>query len=178
MRLVKLVALAFVAFVLSGCGPAASPKCGQATLILVRHAEKAANDPKDPDLSDAGKERAKRLAALLAHSGVTRLVATDLKRTQQTLAPLAEAIGKPVEVRAAKETTALAKELRETPAGAVVVVAHHSNGIPLVAKAMGVVPRGLAATDEMLPETEFGRVMVLGLGCDRDHASVVELSTD
>lgn len=172
------VALALLALVFVGCGPAASPKCGDATVILVRHAEKASSDTKDPDLSDAGRERARRLASLLARSGVTRLVATDLKRTQQTLAPLAEAIGKPVEVRAAKETDALARELRATPAGAVVVVAHHSNGIPAIAKAMGVVPRGLAPTEEMLPETEFGRVMVLGLGCDRDHASVVELSTD
>ena len=178
-RALPIPALA-LPLLLLGCPPSppvCAPAHDAATVILVRHAEKVSDD-KDPDLSDAGRARASRLAVLLGRSGVTRLVATDLKRTQQTLAPLAEAVGKPIDVRAAKETDALAKELRETPPGAVVVVAHHSNGIPRIARSMGVVPRGLGATDDALPETEFGRIMVMSLGCDRTHASVVELSSD
>ena len=40
------------------------------TFILVRHAEKGTDDPRDPDLSDAGKQRAQVLANLLKETKV------------------------------------------------------------------------------------------------------------
>ena len=59
------------------------------TVFLVRHAEKAKDDPRDPTLSDAGRRRAEALDALLVRVDVTHLFATEYKRTQQTLEPLA-----------------------------------------------------------------------------------------
>ena len=44
---------------------------------------------KDPDLSDAGRARAESLANVLKDAGITAIYATELKRTQQTAAPLA-----------------------------------------------------------------------------------------
>lgn len=151
--------------------------CGHAVVVLVRHAEKASNDA-DAELSPAGVERAKRIAIALGSAGVTRLVATDVRRTQQTLAPLAEKLGKPIDVRPAKDVDGLARELAASPSGSIVVVAHHSNGIPRLTRAFGVEPRGLSPSDDALGEKELGRMIVLTLDCDRKHATAIELSSD
>lgn len=188
----KLIVLATAAFFVTACrapsapapiAPASSTNaapagaCARTTIVLVRHGEKASSDP-DTELSAAGHERAKRIAIVLGNAGVTRLVATDVRRTQQTLAPLSEKIGKPVEVRAARDTDALIRELAASPAGSVVVVAHHSNGIPRITRSFGVEPRGITPTDDALPEKDFSRIVVLTLDCDRKHATSIELSSD
>lgn len=102
---------------------------------------------------------------------------TRSSSSQQTLAPLAERLGRTPEVRPALARDALARELRETPNGGVVVVAHHSNGIPRIVRASGTELPGLAKDADALPESDFGRVVVLSLGCDRSRATVVELSS-
>ena len=75
----------------------------QSTVFVVRHAERAdagsagagmmANDP---DLAEAGRARAESLATALKDAGITAIYATQFKRTQQTAAPLAKALGVPV----------------------------------------------------------------------------------
>lgn len=152
--------------------------CNPHTVVLVRHAEKAAVDPhdRDPDLSPKGRERAARLATLLAKTSPSRLVASEYKRTQQTLAPLSERVGKPVETRSADHTDDLVRELRDAPPGSTTVVATHSNVIPKIATDLG----GGAlrdVTDGALPESDYGRVLVVSVGCSAS-ASVVELSSD
>lgn len=192
VRHALLVVLALSAVtIVSGCAapPSASappsvatpsaPPCaaGRAFVILVRHAEKISGAP-DAELSPQGVERAQRLAILLGKAGVTRLVATDVKRTQQTLAPLAERLGLSIDVRPAREVDALARELLASPDGAVVVVAHHSNGVPRLARGLGTSVPGLSASDDARPEDEFGRVIVVSLGCDRSRATAVRLDSD
>ena len=44
------------------------------TIVLVRHAEKSADDPRDPNLDDAGVARARALARTLEGAGVTHLI--------------------------------------------------------------------------------------------------------
>src|SRR5215831_5142150 len=67
------------------------------TIILVRHAEKII-DPADPDveLSPAGEGRARELVDLFGDSGINAIYATQYKRTQQTVKPLADKLGLPV----------------------------------------------------------------------------------
>ncbi len=153
--------------------------CNPHSVVLVRHAEKAAVDPKerDPDLSDKGRERAARLATLLGKTTVTRLLATEFKRTQQTLTPLSERIAKPVEVRSAGQTNDLVRELRDAPPGSTTVVATHSNVLPVIVRDLGGPPLRDVGSDAMLPETDYGRVLVLSVGCSTS-ASLVELSSD
>jgi len=58
-------------------------------VVVVRRAEKAASDQKDPDLSPAGRARAEALARILKDSGIRTIFTTEFKRTQETAAPTA-----------------------------------------------------------------------------------------
>ncbi len=62
-------------------------------LILVRHADKAAQPADDPPLTAAGTKRAQDLAATLGNAGVTAIITTQLRRTRETAQPLATALG-------------------------------------------------------------------------------------
>lgn len=156
-----------------------NPVCIPHSVILVRHAEKDTSDPKerDPELTPKGRERAARLATLLGKASITRLVATEYKRTQHTLAPLGERVAKPVEVRSAARTSDLVRELRDAPAGSTTVVATHSNVVPSIVQELGGgALRGVGA-DGALPDDDYSRVLVVSVGCS-SAASVVELSSD
>lgn len=133
------------------------------TVILVRHAEKGTDDPRDPTLNEAGLARAAALAELLGGAGVTHLFASEYRRTQDTLAPLAAALGLEVAVHPARDGAGLAGLVGSLPAGSVAVVAGHSNTIPALARALGVTPPGLidAPGGAVMDEGEYGRVFVI-----------------
>ena len=62
-------------------------------LILIRHADKAAQPADDPPLTAAGMQRAQDLAVTLRDAGVTAIITTQLRRTRETAQPLATALG-------------------------------------------------------------------------------------
>lgn len=139
-----------------------------ATLILVRHTEKSTNDRVDPDLSDAGRERAVQLARLFSAAGVTTLVHSEYKRTRDTLAPLAKQLDIEAETIGASDEKALIERLSSAKADEVIVVAGHSNTIPGIAYTFGVTPPDLdmAAVGPnrpcgYLPHDAYDRVYVL-----------------
>src|SRR6266576_4605291 len=82
------------------------------TVILVRHAEKniEPNNP-DPDLSPAGEARAQELARMFSNAGVNAIYATEYKRTQETVKPLADRLGLSVSLVDAKETPELLNQI-------------------------------------------------------------------
>ena len=102
-----------------------------ATILLVRHAEKVSNAP-DAGLSDLGKERAERLARVLADAGISAIYTSEVQRTQQTVAPLAKRLKIEPTVIAAKDMDGLVKRLQAVPDGAVVLVVGHSNTLPII----------------------------------------------
>ena len=108
----------------------------QSTVFLVRHAEKADNDSRDPDISDTGRARAEALARTLKDAQITAIYATELKRTQQTAEPIARALHVEVTIVPAKETEALIAKLKATKGNVLVV--GHSNTLPDIVKALGV----------------------------------------
>lgn len=123
------------------------------SIVLVRHAERAdtaaGGEPMmaaDPNLSDAGHARAKRLAGLLRDAGITAIYVTEYKRTQQTAAPLATALGITPTVIKAADSKALVDRLKSA-AGHVLVVGH-SNTVPAVASALTATPPIAIADDE------------------------------
>ena len=123
------------------------PAYGQDTVVMVvRHAEKAAEPGSDPSLSEAGKKRAQALVDAVGDAGVTAIYSSQFKRTQETVAPLAVHLGLSVTTlaisRANLET--YPKQVAETilaeHRGETVVVVNHSNTVPPIVEAFGGVP--------------------------------------
>lgn len=114
---------------------AAAHDSGVVTIYLLRHAEKAKNDPRDPDLTEAGRQRAERLVIVLLDEPITHLFSTPLQRTHHTLAPLAAAYG--LQITTIMDVQEQAEVLLSLPAGAVAVLAGHSNTVPALVAALG-----------------------------------------
>ena len=78
------------------------------TVIIIRHAEKII-DPNNPDvdLSPAGQARAQELARMFGDAGVNAIYATQYKRTQETVKPLADKLGLRVNIVNSKSTNDL-----------------------------------------------------------------------
>ena len=157
--------LGLFALVATCVSPAATSKPpappAPVAIFLLRHAEKSANDPDDPDLSEAGRARAAALATLLEHAAVTHLFATEMKRTQQTLAPLAAKCGRTITTLPAQAVDRQINALLELPPGSVAVVAGHSNTIPTITRALGGAVDDLTATPngDLLPD--YGRLLLV-----------------
>lgn len=70
-------------------------------LLLIRHAlphRTRAGEGSDPDLSDGGREQARRLPAALARYPVRRLVSSPQRRAVQTAEPVAAALGLTIDI--------------------------------------------------------------------------------
>lgn len=134
---------------------------GTTVVVIVRHAEKATDDPRDPTLSETGQARANALAATLVGAGLDAAYSTQFRRTRLTAEPAAEAAGIEVQVRPIDATTMptyeadLVREVRALPAGSTVLVVGHSNTVPALVEALG------AQDAADMPETEFDRYTVV-----------------
>jgi phosphohistidine phosphatase SixA len=112
------------------------------TVVIVRHAEKRTDDPRDPSLSAAGQQRARDLSTVLKDAGVTDVYVTQYKRTRQTAEPFAQASGISVIERPIDATNSatyaqdLAHEILTRSAGKSVLVVGHSNTVPDIVKAL------------------------------------------
>ena len=113
---------------------------GPALVVLVRHAEKAAQPADDPSLTDAGRERAAALATAVAHAPPSAIIVSSRKRTAETGVPTATKFGiTPTVVSldggGAAHVAAVADAVRKQRG--IVLVIGHSNTIPAVIKALG-----------------------------------------
>src|SRR6476619_7693249 len=92
-------------------GLAVSSSFSQSTVFIVRHAEKA-DDSNDAELSEAARARTEALANMLRDSKISVIYTTEFRRTQQTAAPLAKALGLTVTTLPATNQAALVEKLR------------------------------------------------------------------
>src|SRR4029077_14260536 len=111
MKALALLLSIFIAFSIASAEP---------LVVVVRHAEKAANDPKDPDLSPTGRARANALARILKDAEIKAVFTTEFKRTQQTAAPTSALSGVAPTTVPAKVTITLVPKLRQLPGNALV----------------------------------------------------------
>jgi phosphohistidine phosphatase SixA len=145
----SVCALASVTFVPQGHAQQAR------TIYLVRHADKVSEDT-DAPLSEAGRARAKCLAKTLEDARVQQIFTSDLQRTQQTAAPLAEKLHlKPVAIPIGKPDD-LIEAIRSSKAGSVLVVWHDAT-LPKILSALGA-PETIS-----IAHTEYDRFFVLTL---------------
>lgn len=119
--------------------PATSLRAQQTTVILVRHAERAALPAGDPTLTDEGTARAEALLDAVRGAGITHILTTTLQRTGLTAAPTAAALGitpATVNPRSSTHIADVVAAVRER-AGGVVLVVGHSNTVPAIVNALG-----------------------------------------
>jgi len=126
------------------------------TIILIRHAEKII-DPNnnDVDLSPAGQARAQELARMFADAGINAIYATQYKRTQQTVKPLADKLGLSVTVVNAKSTADLLTQIRANHSGQTVFIAGHNNTVPEIITALG------GPQYPIIPESEYDNLYIV-----------------
>lgn len=139
------------------------------TVILVRHAEKAAEPRRDPPLTAQGEARARWLGEVLSRAGVTRVYSTDTLRTRSTAALVAEPLGLEVTVLPPRDLEAMAAALR-SHRGEVVVSVGHSNTLGPLAELLGAEP--LAP----ISEDDYEGFYILSLGGEGSSALALRLS--
>ena len=145
--------LAVTAFALTALPTLLFAQQGPVVVYVVRHAERAEDGTSDPPISEAGRERASLLGDMLRDAGVTHIHTTDLKRTRQTGAPLAERLNLALEVYDPKDLPAFAARLRATPGRHLVL--GHSNTTPALVAALGGAP------GDPIADNEYDRLYVL-----------------
>lgn len=102
------------------------------TFILVRHAEKAKDGSKNPNLIEKGKQRADRLQKMLSSiEGIQAIYTTDYNRTRQTVAPLATVLNLEAQIYAPHDM-AILDTIKGKHQGEVILMAGHSNTIPSI----------------------------------------------
>jgi len=158
MRSIVLAATAVLGL---GFAPRLTPVSAPATVVvLVRHAEKAAQPAQDPPLTDAGAARARALVAVARDAGVNAIITTQFLRTRNTAEPTATALNVTPEVVNAGGMPQHAKAVAEQVmkhAGGTVLVVGHSNTIPAIVGALG------APQPKDLCDSEYDQLFVVVL---------------
>jgi len=126
------------------------------TVILVRHAEKVI-DPNNPDvdLNADGQDRAQELVRMFGDSGINAIYATQYKRTQETVKPLADRLGLPINQVNAKNTGDLLAQIRAQHSGQTIFVAGHNNTVPEIIAAAG------GPQFPNIPESEYDNLFII-----------------
>ncbi|HYM35341.1 MAG TPA: histidine phosphatase family protein [Steroidobacteraceae bacterium] len=127
-------------------------------IVIARHAEADVAADADPNLTLAGKERAARLARVLAQLQTPRAIdaifAADTHRAQQTVQPLAEALALPTNVVPPSAWNELAARIRSDHRGEVVFVTGDTKNISSVIEA-------LAGESVTISDADYGRLYVI-----------------
>jgi broad specificity phosphatase PhoE len=130
-------------------------------VLLVRHAEKAAQPAQDPPLSDAGSVRARALVAVARDAGVKSIITTQYLRTRNTAEPTATSLSITPEIVNAGPMPQHAKAVADQVmkrAGETVLVVGHSNTIPAIVGALG------APQPKDLCDSEYDQLFVVVIG--------------
>jgi phosphohistidine phosphatase SixA len=120
----------------------AEPDTSGTVVLLVRHAERAAQPADDPPLTEDGRRRAEALAGIVKDARPAAIITTQLRRTVETAQPSAAAVGMTPEVVPISSTTTqqnaveVAAAVRKHP-GTTVLVVGHGNTVPLIITALG-----------------------------------------
>ena len=138
----------------------------QQSIIIVRHAEREPGDG-DVGLSDAGRQRAERLAAMLKDAGITHIFVSDRRRTLETAQLLARArsispraVAIPAQGRGKIDPSELQVrrtllEMSKLPRTSVVLIVGHSNTVPMFLTRLGYGPR------ISIPDGEFDNLFLV-----------------
>jgi broad specificity phosphatase PhoE len=134
------------------------------TIFLVRHADKISDAP-DALLSEGGHRRAQCLAKMLEEAHIQQIYTSDLQRTQQTAAPLAERLKlKPVAIPLSQPED-LIEAIRSEQATNFLVV-WHGGTLPMILHALG------APEVAPIADPEYDRFFILTLAKNEKHSLI------
>ena len=136
------------------------------TVFVVRHAEKGPENP-DPSLSADGRKRADALARVLGDARISAAFASEFKRTQETVAPLATAGEFTTQIIPATGLDSLVGRIRALPPGSRAVVASHSNLVHVIVEKLS----GIKLTP--LTDLDYDRLVVVTLQEGRGEVVVL-----
>ncbi|CAN5173212.1 hypothetical protein BH24PSE2_BH24PSE2_19540 [soil metagenome] len=132
------------------------------TVIIVRHAEKAASPADDPPLSPAGKQRAEWLAETLAEidvvAGLDAIYVSETRRARETARPLARRLELPLQEMPAADVGGLVERIEDNHKGEIVLIVGHSNTVPALIREFGGSKKVPA-----IGETEHSDIYVLSM---------------
>lgn len=135
---------------------------GVRTIFLIRHADKISDAP-DSLLSAEGHRRAQCLAKMLQDAPIQQIFTSDLQRTQQTAAPLAERLKlKPVAIPFGKPDELI--EVIRSGKAANVLVVWHGGTLPKILQALG------APAVPPIDDAEYDRFYILTLAPNEKHS--------
>ena len=160
--LARRVGLA-IGMVVVVAGAALAQTARATTVILVRHAEKAAEPANDPPLTKAGEMRARDLWSAIKDAGVSAVITTQYARTKATAQPTAAALHLTPEVVAASAATTHPQDVATAVrkhVGQTVLVVGHSNTIPAIVEALG------AARPAAICDPEYDNLFVVTIAPD------------
>lgn len=134
-----------------------TPAQNNKTIVLVRHTEKDASVPNnpDPELSAEGRERAQRLMNVVRRYKPHEIFSTSYKRTRQTAEPIAQWRKKEIQTYDPAKPGDLVAKIMASKTDHNLIVGH-SNTIPALAN--------LLVKKEVfrnLLETEYGVIWVI-----------------
>ena len=135
---------------------------GARTIFLMRHADKVSDAP-DALLSEEGHRRAECLAKMLADADIQQVYVSDLQRTQQTAAPLAQQRHlKPVAIPLSKPDQLI--EAIKSGQAANILVVWHGGTLPRVLHELG------APDVPPIADAEYDRFYILTLSRNKEHS--------
>lgn len=137
----------------SGAAQADSRAPTEATFYLVRHAEKEL-EGRDPELSAAGYERAKALAARLGPVELSAVYSTDTRRTRDTAAVVLAQKNMTLQIYDGRGLEDFAETLFDARGNILIV--GHSNTTPQLAEALGG-----EGGSPIVEATEYDRLYIL-----------------
>lgn len=109
-------------------------------VVVVRSAETERSADPDPPLSLEGRERAARLARMLAQArpvrGIDAIFASEFRRAHQTVLPISEVLALPLNVVPAATWSDLPRKIRREHRGEYVLVAGNATLVPPLIEAL------------------------------------------
>jgi broad specificity phosphatase PhoE len=156
--------LAFLEF-----GPVVAETSPEApkTIVLVRHGERITPEG-NVALSEKGRERAKALSYAIADLNLHAIYTSQMIRTIETAAPVAEATRIKSEVIPVEKTDALVEKLKQLPPGKSALVVNHSGALHTIVEKLG------ASKVPPVREDEFDRLLIVTIPA-AGNASVITL---
>lgn len=161
--------LLILLLLLSTGSAVASQPGGDFELYLIRHAEKQADDGKDPGLTDDGRFRAHQLVKLFQYRDIERIWSTDYKRTRDTATPLVAALKLEMKIYDPHDLPALASLLLEDSKNALVV--GHSNTTPDLARLLCQCDIG------DMDDSEYDLLYVVSVSGDETNVEILKQSS-